>query len=341
MRTILIVGGYGTVGRKIARQLAQRGDMAVIIAGRNLDKAQSAAKDLGVAARKIDIEDAATWGSALASVDLVVAAIDQSETGFVEHLGAQRIAYIDVTAGDAFFRKVEALDLPRPTLLSVGLAPGLTNLLAVNAASDIETLDSIDIGILMGTGDEHGAAAIAWSTAQMFDPEAPRNDKVLEFGPGFGRRKAYFMDFADQHVLNRTLGSAKAVTRVTYDSAFLTAALFWAGRRFAGNKTVEGIVRRISHMPTFGTDKCVLSVTATGRTNGQPILRSAHFYGQREASVTAAVAVATVEEMLAGRIKNGVQHIHQCIEPATIFAKLEKWGHGRFASPPLRSTVVP
>jgi nucleoside-diphosphate-sugar epimerase len=29
MRTILIVGGYGTVGRKIARQLAQRGDMAV------------------------------------------------------------------------------------------------------------------------------------------------------------------------------------------------------------------------------------------------------------------------------------------------------------------------
>ncbi len=341
MPTILIAGGYGAVGSKIARQLSSDAANTIIVAGRNLAKAQDTAFALGGLARLLDLANRDTWAAALDGVDLVIVCIDQTETGFLEMVTTRAIAYIDVTAGDEFFRKAEALTTTGTVLLSVGLAPGLSNLLAMEAAADMEQIDSIEIGLLMGTGDEHGSAAIAWSTAQMFDPDAKRDDAIIDFGPDFGRRRAYFMDFADQHVLNRTLNGVKTITRVTYDSALLTSALFWLGRSFSGNRHMENLVNRISHMPTFGSDKCVLTVTAKGRIAGQPVERTAHFFGQKEAAVTAAMAVAIAEDVLNGRITTGIHHSHQVVAAKAIFTRMEKWGHGRFAIGPIISSVQP
>lgn len=328
------MGGYGAVGSKIARLLRDvQPEDRVIIAGRSLEKARRAAEPLGMEARAVDLSNSAGWAVALTGVDVVIACIDQTSTDFVEMLASRGIAYVDVTAGDDFFRKVEALALPSPVVLSVGLAPGLSNLLAVRAADALDMVEAVDIGLLMGTGDEHGSAAIAWSTARMFDPEAPRDDRVVDFGAEFGRRTAYFMDFADQHVLARTMGWPSVTTRVTYDSRFLAAALFWTGRTFAGNRTMETLVRKISHMPTLGSDKCVLSVTARGSVANAPAERTAFFHGRREASVTAAMAVAITQEALASRVGPGVHHAHMLELGDTVFQRLEDWGQSKFTLP--------
>lgn len=322
MPNILIVGGYGAVGRQIAAILSSAHH--VIIAGRNLTKAKATGRD----ARHIDINDSSTWDSVLEGVDLVITCIDQQDTGFAQAVSKKSCSMLDVTAGDAFFQQAEALNLSTPTLLSVGLAPGLSNLLARAASSDVDQVDSIEIGLLMGTGDEHGSAAIAWSTAQMFDPKAKIDDAMVDFGPDFGVRKARFMDFADQHVLARTMPGTRTITRVAYDSKLLTALLFWLGRRFADNAAMEKFVNRISHMPTFGSDKCVLSVTAKGLKNGNPITRTALFRGRREATVTAAVATLMAEDLLSGKVPPGTHHSHQVIDPGRIFEALEHLGHG-------------
>lgn len=331
MPTILIVGGYGAVGSKIAATLAAVPTNTAIIAGRSLDKARAIAAELNTQARHIDTTRPETWPEALSGVDLVIMCIDQSDTQLLAAISARGIAYLDVTAGDAFFRQAEALSLSTPALLSVGLAPGLSNLLAVAASNHMDKVGSIEIGLLMGTGDEHGSAAIAWSTAQMFDPNAPRDDAIVDFGPDFGRRKAHFMDFSDQHALARTMPGVKTVTRVTYDSRLLSATLFGLGRRFAGNRWVEKLVERLSHLPTLGSDKCVLSVTAKGTVDGAPAEQTAWFLGRREAAVTAAVASLMAEQILAGRVPPGVHHSHQVIDPAAIFAGLGQ--HGRFIMP--------
>tara|TARA_R110002124_G_scaffold63350_48_gene173622 strand:+ start:23147 stop:24160 length:1014 start_codon:yes stop_codon:yes gene_type:complete len=336
MPTILIVGGYGAVGRQIAAMLAASSENQLIVAGRSLAKAQAS----GFAGRFIDLGAPGTWAAALEGVDLVVAAIDQTDTAFVAEVTRRGIAYIDVTAGDAFFQRVEALGADSPIVLSLGLAPGLTNLLAASAADELDEVESIEIGILMGAGDEHGAAAIAWSTHNMFDPEAPRDERRIEFGPDFGLRTAYFMDFADQHVLARTMPGVRTVTRVTYDSALLTSVLFWVGRRFAGNRTVEKLVERLSRMSTVGSDKCVLSVTARGMRAGRRVAQDAFFFGQREAAVTAAVAALVAQDVLAGLVGPGVHHSHQVVDRRKIFAALEKLGHGRVHIPQLRTEIA-
>jgi saccharopine dehydrogenase-like NADP-dependent oxidoreductase len=328
MPTILIAGGYGAVGRKIAADLAKLGTHQIILAGRDLAKASAAALPMGAQARRINLSAPPTWPAALDGVDLVIACIDQTDTAFLAEVARRGIAYLDVTANDHFFRQAEALNVTIPVLLSVGLAPGISNLLAVAAACQLDSVSTIETGLLMGTGDEHGSAAIEWSTANMFDPAAPRDDAQVDFGPDFGIRKAYFMDFSDQHALTRTMPGVKAITRVTYDSAVIASTLFWVGHTFAGNKTIERLVARASHLPTFGSDKCVLSVTASGTRNGQPTKQTAHFFGQREAAVTAAVAALMAQEILSGNVPPGVHHSHQVIAPEAILPHLTELGHG-------------
>jgi len=57
-------------------------------------------------------------------------------------------------------------------MLSVGLAPGLTNLLAkalhqrrcdIMDADAMDAADAIELVVLLGAGEQHGAAATDWS----------------------------------------------------------------------------------------------------------------------------------------------------------------------------------
>jgi len=92
-------------------------------------------------------------------------------------------------------------------------------------------------------------------------------------------------------------------------------------------------------MPTFGSDKCVLSVTAHGTRDGRTVAQDAFFFGRREAAVTAAVAALAAEALLAGRVAPGVHHSHQVLDGQSIFAALERLGHGRVQLPPLRTNL--
>jgi saccharopine dehydrogenase-like NADP-dependent oxidoreductase len=97
-------------------------------------------------------------------------------------------------------------------IVSVGLAPGLTNLLA--ASVHAATPRPVDLAVLLGAGEEHGAAATEWSyrlLGRHFDDHgrSTRNytsPSVFEL-PGHGRRRLYRVDFSDQHALSRDLGT--------------------------------------------------------------------------------------------------------------------------------------
>lgn len=323
--TVLVVGGYGEVGRHIVSRLAETGTLHLIIAGRDLGKAQrAAAAQASTSARRIDLGDAASWEAALRAVDAVMVCIDQTSTAFAEHVIERGVHYLDVTASDELFRAIEALPPPSHArvLLSLGLAPGLSNLLAVAASSQLDHVERIEIGLLMGLGDAHGKAAIEWSVAQTFRAH-PRNGAArVDFGMGFGERNAHFMDFADQHTLMRSLPGVEVITRVAYDSRLATAATFWLGRVFAGNRHVERLMAWFAQRPLFGSDACVLSVHAHGTHQGRPARGVARFAGRREAEVTAHVAALAIRELLAGAMPAGVSHSHQVLDATSVLASL-------------------
>ena len=79
---ILITGGYGTVGRRVAADLAPDYPDRVVVAGRSAEKATRLAGELGhgARARRVDVGDPDSVGAALGGVGLVVSCIDQGRS---------------------------------------------------------------------------------------------------------------------------------------------------------------------------------------------------------------------------------------------------------------------
>lgn len=87
-------------------------------------------------------------------------------------------------------------------VLSVGLAPGLTNLLVKAARDRCPEATGFRIGVLLGLGDSHGPAAIDW-TLRSLGPLRPEDILPLRFGGDRRAVPSIPFDFSDQHALMR------------------------------------------------------------------------------------------------------------------------------------------
>ncbi|MDL4813786.1 NAD-dependent epimerase/dehydratase family protein [Actinomadura opuntiae] len=220
MTTVLVLGGYGAVGRHLVARLWQDGHVAL-----------TAGRDAARADRPIDLAqpDLRSYLSALVGIDVVVNASGKEDPRLAELATAQGAAFVDITATTSYVTALERLDPPRPVLLSVGLAPGLTNLLA--AAVHRAAPGPIDVAVLLGAGERHGPAATEWTYRLLgrrfhHDGAAVRNfagSRRFDL-PGHGRRRLYRLDFSDQHTLTRDLG-VRTRTYFGLDSRSATAAL--------------------------------------------------------------------------------------------------------------------
>lgn len=140
---ILIIGGYGEVGGKIAKLLLQSYPNRIWIAGRNIEKAKDFCvqhKNL-VRPLQLDVSEK-VHPEQLENVALVIMCLELKDTAFAQLCLNEGISYIDITASYTFLKKLEALhslavQKHSTAIFSVGMAPGLTNLMAMHAARAI------------------------------------------------------------------------------------------------------------------------------------------------------------------------------------------------------------
>jgi saccharopine dehydrogenase (NAD+, L-lysine forming) len=327
---ILVVGGYGAVGRLLSRDLAAEAGIGLVIAGRNLAAAQRLAAELGAAARRSDLDDRVSWAAAIADIDLVVMCIDQGSTGFVALVLERGIRYADITAEDRLFRAIEAIKTPirAAAMLSVGLAPGLTNLLAVRAAAELDSVETVEIGMLFGLGDEHGDAALAWLADKLFDPACERKPLRMDFGRDWGRRAAYPVDFSDRHALMRTRRFA-AQTRMAFESRLTTALVFWLSATFAGSRLLRSLAFAGFRRLRLGSRTVNLNVVASGWKNGVRATTTMRFHAAGEAETTARLSTIQILGFLTDPPPPGIWHSHEILDPTSQFQAIEAAGVGR------------
>jgi hypothetical protein len=294
---VLILGGYGAVGRQLAAELQERGDVAVL-AGRDVARAEAL----------VDLRepDLGSYRLALSGVDAVINASGVEDPGIAALAAEHGAAFVDVTATTSYVAALDELTPQRPVLVNVGLAPGLTNLLA---AAVHETVGGpIDLAVVLGAGERHGAAATAWSYSLLgrrFDDHGRviRNyTRPYSFDlPTYGRRRLYRADFSDQHALSRDL-EVPVRTYFGMDSRLATAAL-------AALTWIPGASRapRGLHLP--GTDGWL--VLARGRDG---TTRWAH--GRNQSRATAVMAAMAAR--LTARLSPGVHHLHQVMKLADV-----------------------
>ena len=243
--------------------------------------------------------------------------VDQTDTGFVAAVLERGLAYVDITADDRFFRQIERLDsIARANggraVLSVGLAPGLTNLLVAAASSGLDTVESARIGILLGLGDTHGPAAINW-TLSNFRKVSHGTFAPVMFGSPPRPYPVVPFDFADQHVLRRTLGIADVQTFMTFDTPGISRMMFPMLRRVAASAVLTRLFKAIMPYAKIGSDRTALSVVVQGTKAGKKMTQRKTIEGRKEADITALIAALVVEHVLRRGVGAGIHHIEQVL----------------------------
>ena len=292
MRT-LVLGGYGAVGGRIVALLRAAGDVA-----------WSAGRDAARADRTVNLtRPYDSLPTALSDVDVVVNAAGIEDPSLVTLITRHGVAFVDITATTSYVATVERLDLPTPALLSVGLAPGLTNLLA--AAVHTAQPGPVDIAVLLGAGERHGKAGVAWTYGllgrRFADPGTgamirnfthPRRFDL----PRHGTRRLYRADFSDQHVLTRDL-DAPVRTYLGLDSRLATAALATLTWIPGASRAPRGV-----HVP--GSDEWLVMARGHGGATRWAM-------GQIQSHATAMLARTAAQLVI--ELPPGVHHLHHAV----------------------------
>jgi len=348
-QSILIAGGYGVVGQRIAAELAP--DYPVIVAGRHLEhaKATAAAIGHGVRSRLVDVTVETSIAAALEGVATVVSCIDQPRRSLLHAAIGRGLRYTDITphlvelGSGVAYKEIGAAARASGArvVLGTGIVPGISNVMVRALANTLGGADVIETSLLLSASDASGPASFDYFVKELTMPFAVHVDgvhsparafsepRVIEFPSPFGPRSAYLFPFSDQVLYPRTMGAQTALTRLAIEPArlgrLLAASVRLGAVRLVARERVRNALatRRSDRAPIDGAARFALRVDVSH--DG----RSAHgtLVGGPQADAAAASANATVRALMEGAVvEPGVWMPEEVISPPVFFSRLAEQG---------------
>ncbi|WP_328971494.1 saccharopine dehydrogenase NADP-binding domain-containing protein [Streptomyces sp. NBC_00239] len=323
---VLVVGGYGAVGATVTSTLAKWFPGRVVPSGRD----EVRARRLGGV--RVDAGDPAGFRQVLdelGDVSVVALCVEPEDAGLARICLERGIHLVDVGATHRLLEEVTELHglaaaAGATAVLSVGVAPGLTNLLAWRVNDAVGGAERIDLTVLLGAGERHGTDAVRWTVAGLGKPVTARAQRLTL--PGFGVRTAHPFPFSDQYTLRRTLGVPEVTTRLCLDSRPLTAALF-ALRRAGLLRGVRGarqrqLLTRVFSRAHLGDDGFAVRADAyRGERHATLALT-----GQGQSRATGLVAAHAIRTLFTHGVPAGVHHLEQLTALADLPEQLAAHG---------------
>lgn len=353
MNTILILGGYGATGRLLTKHLLAQTDHNIVIAGRNLEKAQGFVDSLRtprLTAERVDAADAALLKRALQEVDfLLVAAPTTHNTETVVRAALEAgVDYLDVQYADtklAVLRAHEQEILQKNLcfVTEAGYHPGLPSAMIRYAASKLDCIESartagyLNMGGLQYTeavdelmeGFVHYQAQIykdgAWTKPSSWDM------RKFDFGPEVGTKTCYSMFFEE-------LRSIPEIYPTLKDTGFYIAGsnlvadmiltpIVMIGLKIAPKRGIRPLGKLLwwamgKSRPPY---RVMLKVEATGQLNGKPVSVDASLDHADGYELTAIPVVALLKQYDQVR-KPGLHMMGHLADPDCLFQDMERMG---------------
>ena len=248
-KRVLVVGGSGRVGASTVRWIdrltkTEQLPVELAIGGRRRASFDAAAKRLGakgvdaIKFVQLDLDDAASLERAVAGRSLVVHTAgpfqQRTDPTLLKACIAAGVPYCDVCDELELSRAAKKLTSDVPAVISCGIWPGASALLAARAAERLgKPLDDLDFSFFTsGTGGA-GPTIVSATFLLLCTPAAVYADGALvekepwterrtaDFGPGVGARDVYLLDNPDVPTCAEALGARSA------SSSFGTAPAFW------------------------------------------------------------------------------------------------------------------
>ena len=247
-KRVLVVGGSGRVGastvRWIDRLATEQLPVELAIGGRRRASFDAAAKRLGakgvdaIKFVQLDLDDAASLERAVAGRSLVVHTAgpfqQRTDPTLLKACIDAGVPYCDVCDELELSRAAKKLTSDVPAVISCGIWPGASALLAARAAERLgKPLDDLEFSFFTsGTGGA-GPTIVSATFLLLCTPAAVYADgelvmkepwtekRTAAFGPGIGERDVYLLDNPDVPTCAEALGARSA------SSSFGTAPAFW------------------------------------------------------------------------------------------------------------------
>ena len=343
--SILIIGGYGVVGRRIAADLAPEFPGGVIVAGRHLDQAQRAAATIGYAVRgrQVDVRQPSSIAAALRGVSIAVNCIDQPERGLLWATARQGLGYTDITPhltdlGQDAYERVDAAARASGAriVLGSGLVPGISSVIVKSLADALGGADRIETSVLLSADDVSGAASFDYMMQELAmaftihvdgadKPARPYTKPRLIYYPApIGARRGYLFPFSDQALYPRTMGARTVITRLTVDPPRMSRLLALLAATHASGiaarpriRAALSRLRQARASDTYAPYALRVDVTHDGRT------ATATLTGSGQAQATAAGAAGVVRSLATAEISQpGAWMPEQVIAPGPYLDRL-------------------
>ncbi|WP_458186622.1 saccharopine dehydrogenase family protein [Haladaptatus sp. NG-WS-4] len=250
--SILVAGGYGSVGSYISAELASTVPGDIIIGGRDQQKSSELAAKLGddVGAEHLDVTDDDSIDSALDGVNLVISTVDQPDARLLRAVVDRGLAFTSTTAVPPIWAAAQSLseraeETGARVVLGAGIQPGISNMLARLGATHLGAVEKVSTALILSIGDEFGPASLSEVMELASHPYEITADgrqkqvspfdceSAVRFPEPIGERRTYLFPFSDQFYYARTLGAETVTVRFALDPP-------WLGRLLATIANVGG-----------------------------------------------------------------------------------------------------
>lgn len=167
-KKIVVLGGYGAVGRAVGEALARDPDIECVIAGRRAGPARAVAEPLGLGFAQIDVADRAAIKGALEDVFAVIdtcGPFHERDRRVAEECARRGVHYIDIAEAPGYLNGILDLSAKARRGGSV-LVSGASSMPAVSAAlidtlaDEFDRIDEIALHFAWGGAQALGPAAL-------------------------------------------------------------------------------------------------------------------------------------------------------------------------------------
>jgi NAD(P)-dependent dehydrogenase (short-subunit alcohol dehydrogenase family) len=302
-KPILVVGGYGAVGRYIVQHLhTLLPHSGIVIAGRSRDKAEAAARkfDSRVSAAQVDLTSQNSIATVFPTVSLVILNTEAGSENAARACIDHGISMISVAASVPVMQAIGNLDDMAKAanvalVTEVGLAPGLLNILAREAVTRLPDTRHLDLVVQLGLIGEHGPEAMNWTIARANEVE-----RAVILDPPFpdvGRR-VIPVDFVDRDKMRKDLGVETVASFLVILPRWTTT---WVQRLapYLVNRTgllarLEPGLKALTKLTGMRENEMVLVVRARSGSRRETL----RITGENQSRVTGIAAARTAERLM-------------------------------------------
>ena len=228
MRRVVILGGTGVFGSRVAAGLARRADVELVLVGRREAHGRRCAAALGARFVAADVTDTGVLGGLLAGTFVVVHAagpFQDREHAVARAAVAAGCHYVDLSDGRQHVASIGALHTEAcaaglMVVAGASTVPAVTDLMVARLAGEFAGIDAIEIALSPGNKNPRGVATVGavlssagapvrvWSDGHWVTQQGWGSARRIEFPEPVGTRDVYLCAVPDLDLLPERYGAA-------------------------------------------------------------------------------------------------------------------------------------